>query len=104
MALTRAEKQRVSQWFQELPGKRGVDVPEHEYDRIFAVASGITLPLWGRPPSPQQMQHLWDNKITDPSAIHAAFGALPHPHAPNVSVSDFPAYAQAFKAHEEHSK
>ena len=104
MALTRAEKQAASAWFQQLPGKRGADIEPELYDRIYRVASGITLPLWGRPPSPQQMQWLHDQGAHEPAAIHAAFNDLPHPMAPNVTVGQFPAYAQAFKAHEQHSK
>lgn len=104
MALTRAEKQSASAWYQQLPGKRGVDIPAEEFDKIHAVASGITLPLWGRQPHPAQLQYLWDNKLTEPAQIHAAYNELSHPHAPNLKVGEFAAYAQAYKAHQEHSK
>ena len=71
-------------WYLGLPGKRGIDIPEHIYDRIAPVANGITLPLWGRPASPEQLQWLHDNEVTEPEDIHKAFNGLPHPHAPSV--------------------
>lgn len=89
-------------WYLSVPGKRGVDIPADRYDKIAPVANGITLPLWGRPASPQQLQYLHDNDLTEPSQIHAAFGALPHPNAPSISVSDYPAYTAALKTYEDH--
>jgi hypothetical protein len=92
---------RVRQYLESLPGKRGRDIPEDVYDAIHHVASGITMPLWGRPPTPQQMQHLYDTGTHDPQGIHDAFGGLPHPHAPNLKVGEYQSYQ---RAHEEYRK
>lgn len=89
-------------WYLGLPGKRGIDIPEHIYDRIAPVANGITLPLWGRPAAPEQLQWLHDNEVTEPEDIHKAFNGLPHPHAPSVTVGEFPSYAHAMQTFEEH--
>ena len=91
-------------WWLSLPGTRGSRIPEADYDHLYAIASGITLPLWGRPPLPHQMQYLHDNNLRQPGEIHAAFAALPHPHAPSVSVGDFPDYAHAYKTYQDHAK
>lgn len=101
MTLSRQKRQQAMGWWLNLPGKRGVDIPEETYDRIYSVGNGITMPLWGRPILPEQMQYLHDNDLTQPSQIHAAFGELPHPHAPNVKVSEYPDYVHAMKAHED---
>lgn len=102
MPLNARQKQRAMAWYLGLPGKRGIDIPEHIYDRIAPVANGITLPLWGRPAAPEQLQWLHDNEITEPEDIHKAFNGLPHPHAPSVSVGEFPSYAHAMSVFEEH--
>ncbi len=104
MTLSARDQARAKQWFDALPGQRGRDVPEDAYERIKSAADGITLPLWGRPAHPRQLQHLWDNRIIEPAAIHAEFAKLPHPGAHNVSVGDYPNYAHAMKVYEEHSK
>jgi hypothetical protein len=100
MALTSDQRQRALAFLQQLPGKRGVDIPADDYDRMYQVANGITLPVWGRPVSPHQLQWLYDQGATTPEAIHAAFNAQPHPHAPNVTVGEFPEYARAYQTHQ----
>jgi hypothetical protein len=101
MALTRRERQQAMAWALKLPGQRGVSVPEAVYDRIYSVGNGITMPLWGRPILPEQIQYLHENGLTEPSQIHQAFNDLPHPHAPNVKVGEYQDYVHAFKAHED---
>lgn len=91
-------------WALRLPGQRGVHIPEDVYDRMYAIGNGVTLPIWGRPILPHQMQWLYDRGLTQPAQIHAAFSQLPHPHAPNVSVGDYPHYANAMHVFEQHSK
>ena len=103
MSLNSQQRAAAMSWWLGLPGKRGVEIPEEEYDKVYPVAAGITLPLWGRPPHPRQMQYLHDQGITEPADIHAAFSSLPHPQAPNVTVGEYPAYAEAFQTYEAHS-
>lgn len=93
---------RYRQFLLSLPGKRGLDIPEHEYDASYAVASGITQPLWGRAPTPHQMQALHDMGAVTPQAIHDAFAALPHPHAPSLTVGEYGAWKDAHKAYTQH--
>jgi hypothetical protein len=93
---------KFRQFLLSLPGKRGLDIPEDTFDKIHQVASGITQPLWGRPPTPQQMQHLFDTGAHDPQAIHDAFAGLDHPHAAGLKVGEYEQWKgahQAFKAH-----
>lgn len=89
-------------WLLQQPGLRGVGVPADAYDKIVPVANGITLPLWGRPASLEQIQWLHDNGVHEPEDIHKAYNGLPHPHAPSVSVGEFPTYAHAMSVFEEH--
>jgi hypothetical protein len=103
MSLTQQEKQKAMSWWLKLPGKRGVDIPEGEYDKVYPVAAGITLGVWGRQPHPRQMQWLHDQGITEPADVHAAFAGLPHPGAPNVTVGEYPQYAKAYQTYQEHS-
>jgi hypothetical protein len=100
-----AEQKKIGQaWYLSQPGKRGIDIPAETYDKMRAVADGITIPMWGRRLLPAQMQHLYENHQTEPYQIHAAIGQLPHPHAPNVKVSEYPHYVSAFQTYQEHSK
>lgn len=93
---------KFRQFLMGLPGKRGIDIPEDTFDKIHAVASGITQPLWGRPPTPHQMQHLYDNGAHDPQAIHDAFAGLDHPHAPNIKVGEYEQWKAAHQAFTTH--
>jgi hypothetical protein len=86
----------------ELPGKRGLDIPAETYDRIFDVASGITMPVWGRPPTPEQMDFLYRNGHHTPDRIHAAFSQLPHPHAPTVRLGEYQTFQHALETYQEH--
>ena len=95
-------EQRVKRYMHALPGKRGLDIPEQTYDRILDVAMGITQPMFGKPPTPHQLQHLYDVGAHTPEAIHAEYGNMAHPHAPNLKVSEYQQYAHAlgvFKSH-----
>lgn len=89
-------------WYLQQPGRRGVTIPADVYDKITPVANSITLPMWGRPAHPAQLQWLADNDMTEPSQIHQAYSALPHPNAPSISVGEYPAYTQAMKTFEDH--
>lgn len=93
---------KFRQFLLSLPGKRGIDIPEDKFDAIHQVASGITQPLWGRPPTPHQMQHLYDTGAHSPEAIHDAFAKLPHPHASNVQVGEYDAWKAAHSAFTQH--
>ena len=97
-------KEAVEAYLQSLPGKRGIDIPEDQYDKMFTVANGITQQVWGGYPLPHQMQDLWDAGATTPERIHAMFGALPHPLAPSVSVDDYQQYSQAKQLFSKHQK
>ena len=92
----------AQQWLDSLPGKRGTDIPPDVYDTIYHVGNGITLPMWGRPILPHQIAALYSQGATTPQAIHQALGSLPHPNAPNVSVSEYPHYVQAYRTYNEH--
>ncbi len=93
---------KVRRAIMQRPGKRGLDIPEETYDRIFDVASGITMPVWGRPPTPEQMQWLHDSGAHTPDKIHAAFSALPHPHAPTVRLGEYQSFQHALETYHEH--
>jgi hypothetical protein len=93
---------KYKQWLLSQPGKRGIDIPADTWDKIHQVASGITQPLWGRPPTPQQMQHLHDSGATTPDRIHAAFAELPHPHAPHLSVGEYDSWKSAYGLYQQH--
>lgn len=95
--------QKFKRWLDSQPGHRGRDIPEHLFDQIFPVANGITQQIWGREPTFQQMQQLHDMGAHEPQAIHAAFEALPHPHAPTLKVGEYGTYAHAFETFQEHS-
>jgi hypothetical protein len=85
-----------------LPGKKGHDIPEYLHDRIRSAAVGITQSIWGRNPTPHQLQYLYDQGLHTPDQISDAFGALPHPHADGLTVAEFPRYAEAYGVFEEH--
>ena len=102
MALTPQETARAQAWLDALPGARGRDIPEDVYDQMYATANGITLPVWGRPVTPEQMQAMYDQELTTPAAIHQAFNSLPHPHAPNVTVGEYHDYEQALQTYQKH--
>ena len=93
---------KFRQFLMSLPGKRGIDIPEDKFDAIHQVAEGITQPLWGRPPTPHQMQHLYDSGAHDPQAIHDAFAELDHPHAPGLKVGEYQSWKDAHHAFKSH--
>lgn len=99
--LTSAEKAQALAYLNAQPGQRGRDIPTQHYDAMWSAASGITVPLWGRGPTPQQMQALWDRKATTPEQIKAHFDQMPHPKAPNVRVGDYADYQQALRTFQE---
>lgn len=84
--------------------KRGKDIPADLYDRLLAAASGVTLPIWGRYPTPEQLQWLHDNGHHDPIQIEQAFNALPHPHAPGMTIGEYRDWSHAHQTYEEHRK
>ena len=84
------------------PGKRGEDIPEHVFDKIHPVANGITQQIWGRGPTPFQLQHLYDNGHHTPEAIHDAYGQMPHPHSPSTSVAEYEGYSKALELFQKH--
>lgn len=94
----------VEDHFKTLPGKRGADIPAEAYDHILHVARGITMPVWGRPPTPHQMQHLYDHGMTDADAIHEAFDSQPHPFVPHVKVGEYADWKQAYRTYKQHKR
>lgn len=92
---------KAKNWMMSQPGKRGIDIPEYIYDRIYQAAVGITQPMWGRFPTGEQMQHFYDQGIHTPDQIRDAYGKLPHPHAQGLTVEEYPQYADAFKTYRE---
>ena len=98
-----SERRKFKRWLDSQPGHRGRDIPEHLFDAMYPVANGITQQIWGREPTFQQMQQLHDMGAHDPQAIHAAFGSLPHPHAPNLKVDEYSSYANAFQVYQQHA-
>ena len=100
--LTPAEIAQAHAYLQAQPGQRGRDIPTQFYDQMHHAASGITVPLWGRGPSPHQMQALWDAKATTPEKIKNLYDQMPHPNAPNVRVGDYADYQQALQVFNEH--
>jgi hypothetical protein len=104
VALTPAQRKIGEAWYLKLPAKRGIDIPARVYDQMKPVADGITMPMWGRPALPHQMAWLYEHGHTQPYQIHAAFSALPHPHAPNVKVGEYPDYVHALSTYKEHSQ
>jgi hypothetical protein len=101
MALSPREQQVATRWYRGLPGARG-QIPPDVYDTIYSVGNGITLPLWGRPILPHQIDALHKMGADTPAAIHAAFNSMPHPHAPGVSIGEFQDYAHALKTYQDH--
>lgn len=93
---------RARRYVESLPGKRGVDIPAEVYDRIYPVARGITEQIWGRPPTPHQLQWLYDEGYTHPEAIREAYGRLPHPHAEGLTVAEYQRYLEAFEVWKTH--
>jgi hypothetical protein len=100
VTLNTRQKQAAMQWYLQQP-KPGVEIPMEKWNAIVPVANGISLPLWGRPAHPAQIQWLADNDMTEPQQIHQAFGSLPHPNAPSVSVSEYPQYQHAMDIFEK---
>ena len=101
--MTRDEEARIKAAVLKIPGLRGRDIPEADYDKIRDVADGITMPLWGRPATPFQMQHLYDSGAHDPASIHAAFSDLQHPHAPGLKVGEYQTYSKALSTYKMHA-
>ena len=102
MTLSNAELASAKQWADKLPGQRGRDIPPDVYDTIYHTANGITMNVWGRPVLPHQIAWLYEQGAHTPQAIHQALGAQQHPHAPGVSVGDYPKYVSALKAYTAH--
>jgi hypothetical protein len=101
MALNARQRQAAMAWYLQQP-KPGAGVDAQAWEKIAPVANSITLPLWGRPAHPEQIRWLADHDMTEPSQIHGAFGQLPHPHAPSISVADYPKYTHAMQVYEDH--
>jgi hypothetical protein len=100
--MTRDEEAQLKAAVMKIKGLRGRDIPEATYDKIRDVADGITMPLWGRPATPYQMQHLYDTGAHDPASIHQAFDNLDHPHAPGLKVGEYAQYGKALSTYKQH--
>lgn len=86
----------------ELPGKRGVDIPEEIFDQIHKHASAATLGVWGRHPTPHQLQALHDQGLHEQHQIQEAFDQMPHPHAEGMSVGDYRGWSKAYVNWQKH--
>jgi hypothetical protein len=86
------------------PGKRGIDIPADVFDQIHEHASGATLPVWGRHPTPEQLQHLYDNGHHDAQSIHSFYADMPHPHADGLKVGEYGKWKQAATTWKQHTK
>lgn len=102
MTLNREQQARAQQWADALPGRRGTDIPAETYDTIYHVGNGVTMSVWGRPILPQHIAWLYAQGATTPQAIHQALGQQPHPHAPTVTVGEYPQYAKALQTYRKH--
>ena len=102
MTLTGKQLARAKQWAQALPGARGRDIPPHIYDTIYSVGNGVTMSVWGRPILPQQIDWLYRTGAHTPQQIHEALGKQQHPHAPAVTVAEYPHYAKALQTYRKH--
>ena len=100
--IPKDEAEKFTAAVKAIPGLRGRDIPEILYDHIRSVGDGITVPVWGRPVTPQQMQHLHDNGIHDPAAIHAEFAQQQHPYAPDLTLGEYQQHASALKTFKQH--
>src|ERR1700752_2570767 len=85
-----------------LPGKRGIDIPEEVFDRIHNAANGITQQIWGRPPSPMQLQYLYDQGHHTPDKIREVYDSLEHPGASGVTVGEYPEWSDAYDVYKQH--
>lgn len=96
---------RAKQFVQSLPGRRqsrGGDIPDDVWERLHAAANGITQQVWGRWPWPQHLQDMYEAGITEPQQVHDFYGAFAHPHAPGLTVAEYPRYAQAHQVFQRH--
>lgn len=98
--MTASQRKAFHAFFDALPGHRGRDIPADIYDQIAPVANGISQPTWGRPATLEQLQYLHDNGHHTPAAIHEQFGAMPHPHAPSLNLSEYQTYSRAMAVHQ----
>ena len=104
MSGSDTQQAKVKAYLYSLPGKRGIDIPEAQFDALHAAASGETLPVWGRHPTPEQMQYLHDNELHHPAKVKELYGNLQHPDVPGVKVSEYPAWEQAYSVVKDHGK
>jgi hypothetical protein len=100
--MRKDEEAWIKDQVEKIPGKRGRDIPENLHEQIKNIADGITMPLWGRPATPFQLDHLHKAGAHDPASIHAAFSNLQHPHAPGLTVGDYQIYSKALSVHKQH--
>jgi len=96
---------RVRQYLMQQPGKRGIDIPEGRYDKLFDIASGITQPLWGQHPTPHHMQHLHDHDLDTADKMHQGlFGQYKHPRAPGLTVAEYEQWKRAHQVVQQHGR
>lgn len=94
---------KVEQILMSWPGKRGIDIPEEVFDRIHPVATGITMKVWGRYPTPHQLQYLHDNQLHHPDDIHRVYDQMPHPHADGMTVGEFQHWSKAYSTFNQYN-
>lgn len=100
-------KHRARRFVQEMPGRRvskGGQIPDELWHTLMQSAQGVTLPVWGRHPTPEQIQWLYDSGYHEPHQVREAFGQLPHPHAPGLKVDEYPEFRDTYKMYVEHNK
>lgn len=97
-------KKIVEEALNQLPGKRGIDIPEAQFDQIHKHASAATLGVWGRHPTPHQIQALFDQGLTEGHQIQGAFDQLPHPHAEGMTVGEYRGWSDAYQHFKQHTQ
>lgn len=101
MSLSPSEKLKVAAYVNALPDRH---IPPEEHQKIRAVADSISYPVWGRGAQPDQIAALHAQGLMEPQQIHQAFADLPHPHAPNLTLGEWPQYVSAFNVFKDHAK
>lgn len=95
--------QKLKAFLMAKKGKRGIDIPAEQYDQLHEMAAGETLPVWGRYPTPEQMQHLHDNKLQS-DQIKDFYGNMNHPHVPGIKVNEYQDWAKAYTVYRQHGR
>jgi hypothetical protein len=98
-------QQKAKRFVASLPSRkqsRGGSIPDDVHERLFATANGITQQTWGRWPWPWHVQEMFDQGLTEPQQVHDYYGNFAHPHAPGLTLAEYPRYAKAHQTFVQH--